>query len=88
MRWTPQDDLNLVRWINEKGLKICWIEDVKQWGFYHVDKPYEINGGFHDLVDLKQHLVNLKGENKNVRIVSESSFYREMEKIGKLRKLH
>lgn len=88
MRWTVEDEINLVRWVESKGLRLCYMPEVEQWGFYHIDKPREINGGFEKLVDLKQHLVNLKGDNKNVLIVSEGDFQRAVEKIGGLPKLH
>jgi inhibitor of KinA sporulation pathway (predicted exonuclease) len=60
---------------------------AQQWGYTHKDKPHVINGGFKHLSELKQHLVNLKGEKKNVRVVSEGDFHRAVEDARKVQKL-
>lgn len=87
-RWTVEDEINLCKWVEAKGFRLCYMPEVEQWGFYHIDKPREINGGFEKLVDLKQHLVNLKGDKKNVLIVSEGDFQRAVAEAGRLRKFH
>lgn len=83
-QWTVQDEINLCKWVDDRGFKIVYLPEVEQWGFYHVAKPQEINGGFNKLVELKQHLVNLKGDNVNVQIVSEGDFQRAVATIGGL----
>lgn len=88
MRWTVEDEINLVKWVEASGFRIVYLPEVEQWGFYHIDKPREINGGFERLVDLKQHLVNLKGDKKNVLVVSEGDFQRAVAAIGGLPNLH
>lgn len=86
--WTVQDEINLQRWVEAKGFKIVYMPEVEEYGFIHKDKPQEINGGFKRLVDLKQHFVNLKGENKNVQIVSAAELHQELERAGMLPVLH
>jgi len=88
MRWTVQDEINLQHWIDDMGIQIVYLPQVYQWGYVHKDKPKEIIGGFPHMSDLKQHLVNLKGDNKNVLIVSEGDFQRAVEKAGRVRKPH
>ncbi len=88
MTWTVNDELNLQAWVDKMGFKIVYLTKEHVWGYAHNDKPNEINGGFPNLSDLKQHFVNLKGENKNVRVVSQIEFQQEMEKARKLQKLH
>lgn len=87
-KWTVQDEINLQRWVEAKGFKIVYMPEVEEYGFIHKDKPNEINGGFSRLVDLKQHFVNLKGENKNVQIVSEGEFQQALERAGMLPLIH
>lgn len=87
MDWTVEDEINLHKWINDKGFKIVYLTQEKEWGFYHDEKPTEINGGFQHMSDLKQHFVNLKGDNKNVRIVAQGNFLEEVEKARRLQKL-
>lgn len=86
--WTVKDEINLHKWVDDKGFKIVYLPQVEQWGFYHVDKPQEINGGFDKLVDLKQHFVKLKGDNLNVQIVSEAELQQELERAGMLPLVH
>lgn len=43
--WTVQDEINLCKWVDDRGFKLVYLPQVEQWGFYHVDKPQEINGG-------------------------------------------
>lgn len=86
--WTVQDEINLQRWVEAKGFKIVYMPEVEEYGFIHKDKPQEINGGFKRLVDLKQHFVNLKGENKNVQIVSAAELHQALERAGMLPVLH
>ena len=85
--WTVDDEIQLQRWVDAKGFKLVYLPSEKEWGFTHKDKPQEVNGGFKHLSDLKQHLVKLKGDNTNVRIVSQGDFQQEMEKTWKLREL-
>lgn len=87
-RWTVQDEINLQRWVEAKGFRIVYMPEVEEYGFVHMSKPNEINGGFKRLVDLKQHFVNLKGENKNVQIVSEGEFLKAVEDARRVQKLH
>ncbi len=63
---------------------MVYMPQVEQWGFYHVDKPQEINGGFDKLVDLKQHFVKLKGGNNYVQVVSEAELREALERAGML----
>lgn len=84
MNWTAQDEINLHKWIEAKGFKIVYLPEVEQYGYTHDSGPQEINAGFNRLADLKQFFVNLKGDHKNVRIVSEGDFFTEMEKARKL----
>ncbi len=86
--WTVQDEINLCKWVDDRGFKIVYIPAVEEWGFYHVDKPGEINGGFEKLVELKQYFVNLKGDNKNVQIISEGDFHGALERARNLPKYH
>lgn len=86
--WTIQDEINLCKWVDDRGFKIVYLPQVEQWGFYHVAKPQEINGGFNKLVELKQHLVNLKGDNLNVQIVSATELHAELERAGMLPVVH
>lgn len=86
--WTVQDEINLCKWVDDRGFKIVYMPQVEQWGFYHVAKPQEIDGGFHSLVDLKQHLVNLKGDRLNVQVVSEGDFLRAVETARGISNLH
>lgn len=88
MRWTVQDEIELCKWVDDAGYSIVYLPQVEEWGFIHRQKPQEINGGFNSLLDLKQHLANLKGVKRDVRIVSESNFYKEVEKARNIRKLH
>lgn len=88
MRWTVEDEINLVSWVGARGFRLVYLPEVEQWGFYHIDKPKEINGGFEKLVELKQYLANLKGEKKNVQVVSEGDFQRALERAGRVRKYH
>lgn len=88
MRWTVEDEINLVSWVDARGFRLVYLPEVEQWGFYHIDKPKEINGGFEKLVELKQYLANLKGEKKNVQVVSEGDFQRALERAGRVRKYH
>ena len=53
-----------------------------------MDKPQEINAGFDRLVDLKQHMVKLKGDNANVQIVSQAELHEALERAGMLPVLH
>lgn len=78
-RWTVQDEINLIEWVDAMGFRIVYLPQLEQWGFLHSSKPKEINAGFEKLVDLKQHLVNLKGEKRNVQVVSEGDFQRAVE---------
>ncbi len=87
-RWTVEDEINLCKWVEATGFRLCYMPQVEQWGYYHIDKPKEINGGFHKLVDLKQHLVNMKGDNKNVQIISEGDFQRAVETLRRISKYH
>lgn len=86
--WTVQDEINLCAWVDGRGFKIVYLPQVEQWGFYHVDKPQEINGGFEKLVELKQHFVKLKGDNANVQIVSATELREELERAGMLPVVH
>ncbi len=86
--WTVQDEINLCKWVDDSGFKIVYLPSVEQWGFYHVAKPQEINGGFERLVDLKQHFVKLKGDNLNVFVVSEKELRAELERAGMLPVFH
>lgn len=86
--WTVQDEINLCKWVDDRGFKIVYLPQVEQWGFYHVAKPQEINGGFEKLVDLKQHFVKLKGDNANVQIVSAAELHAELERAGMLPVVH
>ena len=86
--WTVEDEINLCKWVDDRGFRLVYLPQVEQWGFYHVDKPQEISGGFEKLVDLKQYLVKLKGDNANVRIVSEGDFQRAVETLGRVSKYH
>lgn len=88
MKWTVQDEINLCKWIDDRGFHLVYLPQVKQWGFYHVDNPQEINGGFDKLVDLKQHFVNLKGDNANVQVVSEGELHEALERAGMLPVVH
>ncbi len=85
-RWTPQDEINLQRWIDDRGIKLVYLPGDKQWGYTEASEPKDINGGFRHLSELKQHLVKLKGDNKNVQIVSEGDFHGAVERIRKLSK--
>jgi hypothetical protein len=87
-KWTVEDEINLCKWVDAKGFKIVYLPQVEQWGFYHVAKPQEINGGFNKLVELKQHFVNLKGDNLNVQIVSAAELHEELERAGMLPVIH
>ena len=87
MQWTVEDELQLQSWIDSKGFNIVYLPKENSWGFYHDSKPTEINGGFQHMSDLKQHFVNLKGDNKNVRIVAQGNFLEEVEKARRLQKL-
>lgn len=82
MGWTVRDEVSLQKWVTEKGFSIVYLPEVLEFGFIHKDKPEEINGGFKSIEDLKQHLVNMKGDNKSVKIVSPGDFRYEMEKIA------
>lgn len=86
--WTVEDEINLCKLVDDRGFKIVYIPAVEQWGFYHVDKPQEIIGGFDKLVYLKQHFVKLKGDNLNVQIVSEAELQQELERAGMLPLVH
>jgi len=83
-QWTVQDEINLCKWVDDRGFKIVYLPEVEQWGFYHVAKPQEINGGFNKLVELKQHLVNLKGDKVNVQIVSQAELHEALGRAGML----
>jgi hypothetical protein len=87
-QWTVQDEINLCKWVDARGFKLVYLPQVEQWGFYHVDKPQEINGGFNKLVELKQHFVNLKGDNLNVQIVQAAELHQELERAGMLPVVH
>lgn len=87
-QWTVQDEINLQRWVEAKGFRIVYLPQVEEWGFIHESKPNEINGGFNKLVDLKQHFVNLKGENKNVQIVQAAELHEALERAGMLPVVH
>ena len=87
-KWTVQDEINLQRWVEVKGFRIVYLPEVEEYGFIHKDKPQEINGGFKRLVDLKQHFVNLKGENKNVQIVSQAELHEALERARMLPVVH
>lgn len=87
-KWTVQDEINLQRWVEAKGFRIVYLPEIEEYGFIHKDKPQEINGGFKCLVDLKQHFVNLKGENKNVQIVQAAELHQALERAGMLPVLH
>lgn len=87
-QWTVEDEINLIRWIDDKGFRLVFIPSVEQWGFYHVDKPKEINGGFDRLVDLKQYMVDLKGDNKGVCIILPKTDYENMAQARRVLNLH
>ena len=87
-QWTVQDEINLCKWVDDRRFKLVYLSKVGQWGFYHVDTPEEINGGFERLVDLKQHFVKLKGENTNVQIVPKAELHEAMERAGMLPVVH
>lgn len=87
MRWTAEDEINLHQWIENRGFQIVYLPEVEEYGYIHKDKPQEINGGFKKFIDLKQHFVDLKGDKKNVKIVSESEFLQAMEYARKRRKI-
>ncbi len=82
MVWGVRDELELQNWVKEKGFSIVYLPEVMEFGFVHKDKPTEINGGFKSIEDLKQYLVNMKGDNKSVKIVNPGEFRFEMEKIA------
>ena len=82
MGWSVRDEVGLHAWVKEKGFTIVYVPEVMEFGFVHKDNPTEINGGFKSIEDLKQYLVNLKGGNKSVKIVSPGDFRYEMEKIA------
>jgi hypothetical protein len=86
-QWTVQDEINLIKWIDDKGFRLVFIPSVEEWGFYHVDKPTEINGGFDRLVDLKQYMVNLKGDT-NVCIILPETDYQKMAQARRVLNLH
>ena len=88
MRWTVEDEINLCQWVTDVGFRLVYLPQYEQWGYYHIEKPNEIIGGFDKLVDLKQHLVKMKGDNKNVRVVSEGQFQQAVGKAMRSRKLH
>jgi len=88
MKWTADDELNLHKWIDDKGIKIVYLPQRHEWGFHAHDKPTVILGGFKELAELKQYLSNLKGDRKNVRAVQEGDFLQEVEKAGGIPKLH
>lgn len=87
-QWTVQDEINLFKWVDDRGFKIVYLPQVEQWGFYHVAKPQEINGGFDKLVELKQHFVKLKGDNVHVQTVSQAELHQELERAGMLPVIH
>lgn len=86
--WTVQDEINLCKWVDDRGFKIVYLPEIEQWGFYHVSKKHEINAGFERLVDLKQHFVKLKGDNANVQVVSQAELHEALERAGMLPVLH
>ena len=85
--WTVEDEINLQKWVKQNGFEIVYLPKEQEWGFVQKDKPTEINGGFKHMSDLKQHFANLKGVNKNVRIVSQGDFHEEVEKARRLQQL-
>lgn len=87
-KWTVEDEINLIKWIDDKGFCLVFIPCVEQWGFIHKDKPQEINGGFDRLVDLKQHLVNMKGDNKDVCIILPKTDIEKMAQARRVLNLH
>lgn len=86
-QWTVEDEINLIKWIDDSGFKLVYLPQVEQWGFIHRDKPKEINGGFDRLVDLKQHMVNLKGD-KHVCIILSETDYQKMAQARRVLNLH
>lgn len=86
--WTVQDEINLCKWVDDRGFKIVYVPNKKQWGFYHVGKPQELNLGFDSLVDLKQYFVKLKGDNQNVQVVSANELHEALERAGMLPVVH
>ena len=86
-QWTVQDEINLCKWVEDKGFKMVYLPEVEQWGYYHVSNKHEINGVFSRLVDLKQHFVKLKGD-QNVCIVLSKEDYQKVAQAGGVHKLH
>ena len=88
MQWSVEDEINFCKWFDSKGFKLCWLPQLEQWGYYHNDRPKVVMGGFNKLIELKQHLVDLKGERKNVSTISQDHAHKALEEIGGLPKLH
>lgn len=86
--WTVQDEINLCKWIDDRGFKMVYLPEIEQWGFYHVAKPQEISAGFDKLVDLKKYFVKLKGDSVDVQVVSEGEFHEALERAGMLPIIH
>lgn len=87
-RWTPEDEINLQKWVEEKGFFIVYMPQVNQWGYYHRSNNEEIFAGFNHLSELKQHFVNMKGGNKIISIVSEGDFMGAVESLERRKRLH
>ncbi len=88
MRWTVEDEIQLHKWIEAKGFKIVYLPQVAEWGYIHPSEPTEIIAGFNHLSKLKQYFANMKGDNKNVLLVSEGDFKQAIQKEMRRKKLH
>ncbi len=86
--WVVEDEINLQKWVDSKGFSIVYLPQECEWGFVHKDKPNEVNGGFPNLSDLKQHFVKLKGDKANVQVVSQAELQQELERAGMLPLVH
>jgi hypothetical protein len=86
MGWDVVDEVGLHRWLEAMDIGIGYIPDVHEWCFYFNEDKTQINGGFKSIEDLKQFLVNLKGDHKSIKITSPGEFRYEMEKYEKQKK--
>jgi len=87
-RWTTEDEINLQKWVRDKGFHIVFIPQVEEWGYFHKSNPKEIIAGFNHLSELKQHFVDLKGDRKLISVVSEGDFMGAVESLERRKRFH
>lgn len=87
-KWTVQDEINLQHWVEASGFSIVYLPKDLEWGYIHSSEPDVIHGGFKNLSDLKQYFSDLKGDRRNVQVVSEGDFQRALEAAGRIQKFH